>query len=443
MKNKKYLLTIIILGILLSLTVLCSTTAAKKTAAPAPAANTETVPVTNDPAGYFKDAGNLNKITDIINIIQQRFVGKKSPSKQELYEAAMTGIVNGLDDPYSEYLTKKDLESFTEDLDGEYVGVGMSIDKRKDAPLVVVSPFIGSPAAKAGIKIGDKIIKIDGKDILPLNANETVNMLKGKQGTKVEVEIVREGKKDPFKVTLIRDNIKLEMVESRMLENKIGYVSLLKFGNHTGEEIRKHVEDLQTQGMKGLILDLRSNPGGSLKEAQDISSLFITQDMVVYLKYKNGQETKYNRTMKNLGNFPMIVLVNGGSASASEIVTGALKDYKRATIIGQKTFGKGIVQEVMPLNDGDALKLTIAQYFTPNGNYIHEKGIEPDIKVDMEEVLSIKGYANDSEEAKQNRMKEIRTYLEKEKGKEETDKIISAGDVQLQRAIEEMDKKIK
>ena len=330
MKNKKYLLTIIILGILLSLTVLCSTTAAKKTAAPAPAANTETVLVTNDPAGYFKDAGNLNKITDIINIIQQRFVGKKSPSKQELYEAAMTGIVNGLDDPYSEYLTKKDLESFTEDLDGEYVGVGMSIDKRKDAPLVVVSPFIGSPAAKAGIKIGDKIIKIDGKDILPLNANETVNMLKGKQGTKVEVEIVREGKKDPFKVTLIRDNIKLEMVESRMLENKIGYVSLLKFGNHTGEEIRKHVEDLQTQGMKGLILDLRSNPGGSLKEAQDISSLFITQDMVVYLKYKNGQETKYNRTMKNLGNFPMIVLVNGGSASASEIVTGALKDYKRA-----------------------------------------------------------------------------------------------------------------
>ena len=443
MKNKKYLLTIIILGILLSLTVLCSTTAAKKTAAPAPAANTETVPVTNDPAGYFKDAGNLNKITDIINIIQQRFVGKKSPSKQELYEAAMTGIVNGLDDPYSEYLTKKDLENFTEDLDGEYVGVGMSIDKRKDAPLVVVSPFVGSPAAKAGIKIGDKIIKIDGKDILPLNANETVNMLKGKQGTKVEVEIVREGKKDPFKVTLIRDNIKLEMVESRMLENKIGYVSLLKFGNHTGEEIRKHVEDLQTQGMKGLILDLRSNPGGSLKEAQDISSLFITQDMVVYLKYKNGQETKYNRTMKNLGNFPMIVLVNGGSASASEIVTGALKDYKRATIIGQKTFGKGIVQEVMPLNDGDALKLTIAQYFTPNGNYIHEKGIEPDIKVDMEEVLSIKGYANDSEEAKQNRMKEIRTYLEKEKGKEETDKIISAGDVQLQRAIEEMDKKIK
>ena len=206
MKNKNYLFTIIILGILLSLTVFCSV-AAKKTATPAPV--TPAAEVTNDPAGYFKDAGNLNKITDIINIIQQRFVGKKNPTKQELYEAAMTGIVNGLDDPYSEYLTKKDLESFTEDLDGEYVGVGMSIDKRKDAPLVVISPFVGSPAAKAGIKIGDKIIKIDNKDIIPLNATETVNMLKGKQGTKVEVEIVREGKKDPLKVTLIRDNIKL------------------------------------------------------------------------------------------------------------------------------------------------------------------------------------------------------------------------------------------
>ena len=442
MKNKKYVLLTAIMVILLSLPILCSTTAAKKTDNKTDSTNQQQTAV-SEPAGYFKDSGNLNKITNMINIIQQKFVGKKNPTKQELYEYAMTGMVNGLDDPYSEYLTKKDLESFTEDLDGEYVGVGMSIDKKKDAPLVVVSPFIGSPAAKAGIKIGDKVIKVDKTDILPLNATETVNLLKGKQGTKVEVEVVREGVKNPFMVTIVRDTIKLEMVESKMLQDQIGYVSLLKFGNHTGAELNKHIEQLQAQGMKGLILDLRSNPGGSLKEAQDISSLFITQDLVVYLKYKNGQETRYNRTMPNLGNFPLIVLVNGGSASASEIVTGAIKDYKRGTVIGQKTFGKGIVQEVIPLEGGDAIKLTVAQYFTPNGNYIHEKGIEPDIKVDMEEVLSIKGYANDSEEARQNRMKEIRTYLEKEKGKEETDKIIAAGDVQLKRAVEEMEKKIK
>ena len=442
MKNKKYVLLTAIMAILLSLPILCSTTAAKKTDNKTDNTTQQQTAV-SEPAGYFKDSGNLNKLTNMINIIQQKFVGKKNPTKQELYEYAMTGLVNGLDDPYSEYLTKKDLESFTEDLDGEYVGVGMSIDKKKDAPLVVVSPFVGSPAAKAGMKIGDKVTKVDKTDIIPLNATETVNLLKGKQGTKVEVEVVREGVKNPFTVTIIRDTIKLEMVESKMLPDQIGYVSLLKFGNHTGAELKKHIEQLQAQGMKGLILDLRSNPGGSLKEAQDISSLFITQDLVVYLKYKNGQETRYNRTMPNLGNFPLIVLVNGGSASASEIVTGAIKDYKRGTVIGQKTFGKGIVQEVIPLEGGDAIKLTVAQYFTPNGNYIHEKGIEPDIKVDMEEVLSIKGYANDSEEARQNRMKEIRTYLEKEKGKEETDKIISAGDVQLKRATEEMEKKIK
>ena len=442
MKNKKYVLLTTIMAILLSLPILCSTTAAKKTDTKTDNTTQQQTAV-SEPAGYFKDSGNLNKLTNMINIIQQKFVGKKNPTKQELYEYAMTGLVNGLDDPYSEYLTKKDLESFTEDLDGEYVGVGMSIDKKKDAPLVVVSPFVGSPAAKAGMKIGDKVTKVDKTDIIPLNATETVNLLKGKQGTKVDVEVVREGVKNPFTVTIIRDTIKLEMVESKMLPDQIGYVSLLKFGNHTGAELKKHIEQLQAQGMKGLILDLRSNPGGSLKEAQDISSLFLTQDLVVYLKYKNGQETRYNRTMPSLGNFPLIILVNGGSASASEIVTGAIKDYKRGTIIGQKTFGKGIVQEVIPLEGGDAIKLTVAQYFTPNGNYIHEKGIEPDIKVDMEEVLSIKGYANDSEEARENRMKEIRTYLEKEKGKEETDKIISAGDVQLKRATEEMEKKIK
>ena len=442
MKNKKYVLLTAIMVILLSLPILCSTTAAKKTDNKTDNTNQQQTAV-SEPAGYFKDSGNLNKLTNMINIIQQKFVGKKNPTKQELYEYAMTGLVNGLDDPYSEYLTKKDLESFTEDLDGEYVGVGMSIDKKKDAPLVVVSPFVGSPAAKAGMKIGDKVTKVDKTDIIPLNATETVNLLKGKQGTKVDVEVVREGVKNPFMVTIIRDTIKLEMVESKMLPDQIGYASLLKFGNHTGAELKKHIEQLQAQGMKGLILDLRSNPGGSLKEAQDISSLFLTQDLVVYLKYKNGQETRYNRTMPSLGNFPLIILVNGGSASASEIVTGAIKDYKRGTIIGQKTFGKGIVQEVIPLEGGDAIKLTVAQYFTPNGNYIHEKGIEPDIKVDMEEVLSIKGYANDSEEARENRMKEIRTYLEKEKGKEETDKIISAGDVQLKRATEEMEKKIK
>ena len=269
---------------------------------------------------------------------------------------------------------------------------------------------------------------------MPLTSTDTVKLLKGKEGTKVSVEIVRAGKKEPFKVTMTRAKIKLETVESKMLGNGIGYVSLLRFGNHAGEDVQKAVEGLQKQGMKGLILDLRLNPGGSLQEAQDISSLFLKEDLIVSLKYKDGQEKKYNRTGKYLGDFPLIVLVNKGSASASEIVTGAIKDYKRGTIIGEKTFGKGIVQQVLPLRTGDAVKLTIAQYFTPKGNYIHEKGIEPDIKVPMEELITLKGYTNDSEQARKNREKEIEEILIKE--------IIAAGDVQLKRAIEEMNKKL-
>ena len=428
--NKKYLYLIIALIVLISIPVYCATANKKVTQ-------------NEDSAGYFKDSEDLTKITDAVNLIQNLFVGKSDPTKKELYQAAIAGMVNSLNDPYSEYFSKEDFESFSEDMDGNYVGVGMSIDKKKGEPLVVVSPFIGSQASKAGMKIGDKVIKVDNKDIIALTSTDAVKLLKGEKGTKVVLDVIREGTKGTFKVEIIRDEIKLEFVESKMLDNKVGYVSLLRFGNNTGQEIEAHIKKLQAQGMKSLIFDLRSNPGGSLGEAQDISSLFIKQKLVVLLKYKDGSKKEYNRTFQNLGDFPLVVLVNGGSASASEIVTGALKDYKRALIIGEKTFGKGIVQQIIPIGDGEAIKLTIAQYFTPKGNYIHEKGIEPDIKVEMNEILAIKGYANDSEEAKANRMKELEAVIVKEKGQEEATKIISAGDTQLKRAIEEITKMMK
>ena len=419
--------------ILVSVPLFCATTVIKS------ARNEK-----NGIAGYTKDSTELNRIVDVINIIETRYVGKEAtPNKDELYKGAVAGVISKLNDPYSEYLSKEDLASFSEDMDGEYVGVGMTINKKKGEALEVVSPFIGSPAEKVGIKIGDKITKVDDKDILPLTASDTVKLLKGKEGTKVNVEVVRSGKKEPLKFTMTRAKIKLEMVESKMLDNNIGYLSLLRFGNHVGEEVQKAIKDLQDKGMKGLILDLRLNPGGSLQEAQDISSLLVKENLIVSLKYKNGQERKYNRTLKNMGDFPLVVLINKGSASASEIVTGAIKDYKRGTIIGEKTFGKGIVQQIIPLKTDDAIKLTIAQYFTPKGNYIHEKGIEPDIKVEMEELLALKGYANDSAEARKNREKEVEEILVKDKGAEEAKKIIAAGDVQLKRAIEEMNKKLK
>lgn len=395
-------------------------------------------------ANIKTDIEELGRIVDVINIIENRFVGKEeTPDKEKLYQAAVSGIVNSLKDPYSEYLSIEDLKDFEEDLQGEYVGVGMTVQKKKGEPLEVVSPFIGSPAEKVGIRIKDKIIKVDGKDILPLSATETTKMLRGQENTKVKVEVIREGKKDPIIFEITRAKIKLEMVESKMIEDTIGYVSLLRFGTNVGDEIQKAIEELQKKGMKGLILDLRSNPGGSLQEAQDISSLLVKEDLIVYLKYKNGEQKEYNRTKKYLGDFPLVVLTNKGSASASEIVTGAIKDYKRGTIIGNKTFGKGIVQQVIPLRTKDAVKLTIAQYFTPKGNYIHEKGIEADINVDMEEMIALKGYTNESEEAKENRRKELKDILVKDKGEEEANKIIEAGDIQMKRAIEEIKKQIK
>lgn len=395
-------------------------------------------------ASYSKDTAELKRIVDSINLIGTYYLGKEdTPSKEKLYEAAVAGIVNSLNDPYSEYMNTEDLNDFESDMDGEYVGVGMSISKKKGEYLEVVSPFVGSPAERVGIKIRDKISKVDGKDITDLSASEATKLLKGEENTKVEVEVIREGQSKPLTFTMIRSKIKLERVESEMLDNNIGYLSLLRFGNNVGEEVEQEVKKLISQGMKGLILDLRMNPGGSLKEAQDVSSLFVPEDLIVSLKYKNGKETKYNRTLNYLGDIPLVVLVNHGSASASEIVTGAIKDYGRGTVIGSKTFGKGIVQRIIPLeNTQDAIKLTIAQYFTPKGNFIHEIGIEPDIDIEMEELLVIKGYANESEEARANRKKEIEEILIKDKGEEEAKKIIEAGDVQLQRAIEEIKKQI-
>ena len=430
-KNKKLYLTIGF--ILISIPLLCAAPLIKSSQ------NNK-----NEAAGYTKDMSELTRIVDVINLIENRFVGKEeTPGKDELYKAAISGIISKLDDPYSEYLATEDLKDFAEDMEGEYVGVGMSVQKKKGEPMEVTSPFIGSPAEKVGIKIKDKIIKVDGKDILPLTATETTKMLKGKENTKVEIEITREGQRNPLKFVVTRAKIKLEMVEDRMLDNKIGYVSLLRFGSNVGDEVQKAIEKLQGEGMKGLILDLRMNPGGSLQEAQDISSLFVKENLIVSLKYKNGQEQKYNRTKNYIGDFPLVVLINKGSASASEIVTGVIKDYKRGTVIGETTFGKGIVQQIIPLRSDDAIKLTIAQYFTPNGNYIHGKGIEPDIKIPMEELIALKGYTNESEEAKSIRRKELEEILVKDKGAEEAKKIIAEGDIQLKRAIEEMNKKIK
>lgn len=392
---------------------------------------------TSNVASFNEDSKELSKIIETINIIDKSYVGEKV-TKDKLYEEAIRGIVKGLNDPYSEYFNKEELESFNEQIDSKYVGVGMSIKKEKGEYLEVISPFIGSPSFKAGIQIGDKITKIDGNDVRELNSSETSQMLRGKKGTKVTVEVLRKNGQIE-EITLVRNEIVLENLEYKMLENSIGYISLINFSKNVGDEVLKAVKDLKSKGMKKLIFDLRTNPGGSLKEAVDIASIFTDKELMVTLRYKKGSQ-EFTRTLEYLGDYPMVILTNNGSASASEIVTGILKDYNRATIIGEKTYGKGVAQTLMMFKTGDGIKLTTAKYETPKKEDINKKGIQPDIEVKMNPLLAIKGYANETKEAKENRQKEVYSILEKIEGSEKAKKIINNGDIQLKEAIKFLNK---
>jgi peptidase, S41 family len=390
-------------------------------------------------ANAVVDLKNINKLIQTVNYINERWVGNVDTSKDKLYEAALRGMVKSLEDPYSEYLTAKELQDLNEGMDGVYGGVGMSIRKEKGDYMEVISPFVGTPAFRAGIQIGDIITQIDGEDTLNLTATEMSKKLKGEPGTKVKVEIYRKGMKKPLEITLTREIIKLENVEYKVIdkENKIGYISLLNFGSKTGPEIKNALIELEKQGVEKLIFDLRTNPGGSLQEAIEIASQFVSEDLIVTLKTKSGNNKEYKRVGEQIFKGPMTVLVNRGSASASEIVTGVLKDYKRATIIGEKTFGKGVAQGIYnyPGSD-DAIKLTIAEYATPKNNNINKNGIEPDIYINMNNLLSTKGYSSETKEALENREKEIKKLLVESEGEKKAEEIIKKGDVQLKAAID-------
>ena len=390
-------------------------------------------------ANAVVDLKNINKLIQTVNYINERWVGNVDTSKDKLYEAALRGMVKSLEDPYSEYLTAKELQDLNEGMDGVYGGVGMSIRKEKGDYMEVISPFVGTPAFRAGIQIGDIITQIDGEDTLNLTATEMSKKLKGEPGTKVKVEIYRKGMKKPLEITLTREIIKLENVEYKVIdkENKIGYISLLNFGSKTGPEIKNALIELEKQGVEKLIFDLRTNPGGSLQEAIEIASQFVSEDLIVTLKTKSGNNKEYKRVGEQIFKGPMAVLVNRGSASASEIVTGVLKDYKRATIIGEKTFGKGVAQGIYnyPGSD-DAIKLTIAEYATPKNNNINKNGIEPDRYINMNNLLSTKGYSSETKEALENREKEIKKLLVESEGEKKAEEIIKKGDVQLKAAID-------
>lgn len=301
---------------------------------------------------------------------------------QKLLEGAVRGMVDSLGDPYSVFMDKKEYSDMHRYIQGSIGGIGIYVGL-KDKKIIVVAPIEGSPAYKAGIQREDVIIKIDDRFASDLNYDEAVNLMRGEPGTQVNISIMREGVSKLLDFTFTREAIDIPTVESDVLkENKnIGYMRLRMFASNTDESVRQQLEELKARGIKGLIVDLRDNPGGDLESAVNIAGVFVSEGPVVYTVDRNQNVQSYGSEEGGGFDKPLVVLINGGSASASEVLSGAIKDTKTGTLIGEKTFGKGIVQAIFPLGGGDGLKLTTSKYLTPNKIDIHNKGIEPDIEV--------------------------------------------------------------
>ncbi|MGC8717425.1 MAG: S41 family peptidase [bacterium] len=328
---------------------------------------------------------NLQILSHAYYFITNNYVDKNL-DKVNLTYKGIEGMISSLNDPYSYFMKPEDYKAMEEEFQGSFEGVGMEIGVNDNKQVVVISPIDDTPAQKAGIKPGDIIIKVDEKSTNGMNADDVSKLIRGPAGTKVKIIIQREGESKPLEFTLTRAVVKLVTVSSKMLDSNIGYIKIKAFREPTGEELSKALDAILPKAKNGIILDLRNNPGGLLGSAIEVVSYFVPKGPVVYAEDRDNNREEYS-VIPNLYKVkvPLVVLVNKGSASASEIVAGALQDYKRATLIGTKTFGKGLVQSVFALADGSAISLTIQRWLTPNKRYIHKEGITPDIVVEWDQ----------------------------------------------------------
>ncbi|MGH8007547.1 MAG: S41 family peptidase [Candidatus Binatia bacterium] len=323
----------------------------------------------------------LEAFTDVLAIVQKHYV--EETGTQKLVEGAINGMLNALD-PHSAYLTPELYKELQVDTEGSFGGLGIEITSR-DGLLTVVSPIEDTPAYRAGVKAGDQIIKIEGELTKDMSLVEAVKKMRGPRGSKVMISIRREGAPRLIDFSLTREIIRVQSVKARALEKGYGYVRLTQFQDRTNTDLEAALNSLTTENKKldGLVLDLRNNPGGLLSQAVKVTDLFLDSGMIVYTEGRlDNQKQKYFAHAGGYTEFPIVVLVNGGSASASEIVAGALQDHGRAVVLGTKTFGKGSVQTILPLESGAALRLTTALYFTPNGRSIQVTGVTPDITLE-------------------------------------------------------------
>jgi carboxyl-terminal processing protease len=389
---------------------------------------------TVDNVGAQNGYEELRTFTEVLTLIKKNYVD--DVKTKDLISGAIKGMIVSLD-PHSGYMSAEAFKEFQVETKGEFGGLGIQIGV-KDGILTVIAPIEDTPAYKAGIKAGDKILKISGESTKNMSITDAVSKMRGPKGTSITLTIFREGWKEPNDFTIIRDIIKIKSVKSKVLSDNIGYIKLTQFQETTATELATAIEKLKKEGMTSAILDLRNNPGGLLNVAIGVTEQFLPpQKLVVYIKGKTGEKIEYytEKVSQHYTDMPMVVLVNHGSASASEIVAGALKDWNRAVIIGVQTFGKGSVQSLIPLSDGSGLRLTTAKYYTPKGTSIQGVGIAPDIVVKLE--------AKNGKEHRVVREKDLEGHLkneQQEEGPEEKETVPvdvdEKDDIQLQRAID-------
>jgi len=353
-----------------------------------------------DDSSKIEDKADFSIFWDAWKVIEDQYTIEQLDYQKMVY-GAISGMVDSLGDPYTVFLTPEENEMFNQDMSGKFGGIGAEIGFR-DKLLTVIAPLKNSPAEKAGLLPGDKILKVNEDEIIGMDIDKAVRLIRGERGTKVTLTVSREGIDKLKEIEIIRDIIVVETVEWKMMENNIAYLKISQFNEDTSTEFDSHINDILIENPNGIILDLRNNSGGYLDVAKEITSRFVDSgDVIVIESYKNKEKIHKSKGGQKFSGVPVVVLINEGSASASEILAGALKDNGKAKLVGKKTFGKGLVQIMEDLKDGSAIKVTVSRWLTPNGIDINENGIEPDFEVE----LTMEDYMNERDPQLEKAMK--------------------------------------
>ena len=348
------------------------------------------------------NAQTMNKLQVLEDTIDRYYL--ENVDEQTLEKGVYDGLVEALGDPYSTYYSSEELKELQDKTEGIYYGIGAYVGIDADTSLPRLTGIIeGTPAQESGLRAGDLLYKVDGEEVQGLELTQVVSKIKGEEGTSVHLTIIREGATDYLEVDVVRRKVESPTVNQKMLDGGIGYIQITEFDTVTLDQFTEALAVCRGSGMKGLILDLRGNPGGNLNTVCDIAREILPKGLIVYTEDKDGKRSEYTCDGTKEMKEPLVVLVDSGSASASEILAGAVKDYGIGTLVGTTTFGKGIVQRIISLSDGSAVKLTVSNYYTPNGNNIHKIGIEPDI----EEKFDSESYYNDGVDNQLNKAIEI------------------------------------